>query len=51
MARRSSPQHPGRRVLEQRLGLASGLLLGVFVAGVVAAVVIRRRRHRRQVSV
>lgn len=37
------------RVLEQRLGLASGLLLGVFAIGVVSAVVIRRRRHRRAV--
>jgi len=35
-------------VLEQRLGLASGVLLGVVVSGAVVAVVIRRRRDRRR---
>jgi len=37
------------RVLEQRLGLASGLLLATFVSGVIVAVIVYRRRHRRLV--
>jgi membrane-associated protein len=37
------------RVLEQRLGLVSGLLLAVFV-GVIVVVVIRYRRHHRRVQ-
>ena len=36
------------RALEQRLGLASGLLLGVFVTGLVVTLVTRRRRRRRR---
>jgi undecaprenyl-diphosphatase len=35
------------RVLEARLGLVSGALLAVFVCGVIIAVVVYRRRHRR----
>ncbi|TDO45509.1 membrane protein DedA with SNARE-associated domain [Kribbella sp. VKM Ac-2571] len=37
------------RVLEQRLGLASGLLLASFVCTAIVSVVIYRRRHRRLV--
>ncbi len=33
--------------LEQRLGLASGLLLGVFASGLVVGLIVRRRRRRR----
>ena len=33
--------------LEQRLGLTSGLLLGVFLSGVIVALIVRRRRRRR----
>ncbi|WP_329000951.1 DedA family protein [Kribbella sp. NBC_00709] len=35
------------RVLEQRLGLVSGLLLGGFASTLTVAVFVRRRRHRR----
>ncbi|TDU84453.1 membrane protein DedA with SNARE-associated domain [Kribbella voronezhensis] len=35
------------RVLEQSLGLVSGLLLAAFVAAIVSTVVVYRRRHRR----
>jgi undecaprenyl-diphosphatase len=34
------------RVLEQRLGLASGLLLAAFVIAIITAIVVYRRRHR-----
>jgi undecaprenyl-diphosphatase len=33
-------------VLEQQLGLLSGLLLAMLVSGVIVAVANRRRRHR-----
>lgn len=35
------------RVLEQRLGLASGVLLSGFAVTVIVALVVRRRRRRR----
>lgn len=35
------------RVLEQRLGLASGLLLATFAGVIIAVVVFHRRRRRR----
>jgi undecaprenyl-diphosphatase len=36
------------KVLEQRLGLASGLLLAGFLVTVIAVVVVRRRRHHHR---
>jgi undecaprenyl-diphosphatase len=38
------------RVLEQRLGLVSGLLLAVVVCGLIVAIVVYRRRHRRTIG-
>ncbi|GAA3592739.1 DedA family protein [Kribbella ginsengisoli] len=35
------------RVLEQRLGLASGFLLAIFAGGIITAILVYRRRHRR----
>ncbi len=35
------------RLLEQSLGLVSGVLLALFVLGVITAVVLHRRRRRR----
>lgn len=38
------------RVLEQRLGVVSGVLLGVFAVTLTVVLVVRRRRHRRLVG-